>query len=330
MAPAMRFVIAMILLVSISVPRSANPADRPALLQESVSVRKFTIPEHDLYPENIAYDSVSGCYFLGSMSHGRILCIHENGSYDDFLLHPDTDLLSVIGMKVDARRRRLWVCTGRFSLFENYQEAPAQTGVMLFDIETKSLIRKWLMPQESDYHIFNDLVLAANGDAYATTTLKGSIYRISPTAAEMVLVHQLDAGRHNNGLAFDPSERFLFVTVDRSIFRLELSNGNLVKLAVPGDEALGSDGIYFHDNSLLAVKPRTKRICRLFLNSDMTAVDRVETLAQDHPDFAYPTTGVLVGDKLVFVATSYADVPRKPGAEEQHPDVLIHEVSLAR
>jgi len=321
---------AALLLTMAPAARLARPAGGTVSSPASASVRKFTIPEHDLYPENIAYDPVSGCYFLGSMGHSRILRIRADGSYDDFLPHPEPALLSAIGMKVDAKRRRLWVCTGRFSLFAKYRESPAQTGVLLFDIESRSLIRKWLMPQESDYHIFNDLALAANGDAYATTTLKGGIYRISPSAAEMERVHQLEAGRHNNGLTFDPSERFLFVTIDRLIFRLDLSNGDLIELAVPGDEAVGTDGLYFHNNSLLAVKPRLKRVSRLFLNSALTAVDRVETLAQGDPDFAYPTTGVLVGDRLVFVATSYADIPRRPEVAEQHADVLIHEVALDR
>ncbi|MCP3963254.1 MAG: hypothetical protein GY719_35895 [bacterium] len=60
-------------------PTEGSPAagaDRPE------SVRKFTIPEHDFFPESIAHDPVSGDYFLGSMSHSRILRIHPDGSYE--------------------------------------------------------------------------------------------------------------------------------------------------------------------------------------------------------------------------------------------------------
>jgi sugar lactone lactonase YvrE len=296
--------------------------------QAPTSVLKFTIAEHDLYPENIAYDPVTGDYFLGSMSRSRILRIRRDGSYEDFVSRPDPDLLSSIGMKVDPKRRFLWVCTGRFSLFRDYDSAPAKTGVLLFSIDDGSLIRKWLMPQESDYHIFNDLTLAPNGDAYATTTLMGKIYRISPESDDLVLVHQLQPGRHNNGLDFDSSGQFLFVAIDRSIYRLELANGSLVRIAAGQDEDLGADGIYFHDGSLVVVKPRFNRVSQLFLNRELTSVDRVVTLAQDHPDFGYPTTGVIVGDKLVFVATSFANVPRNAGRTDQHSDVLIHVVPL--
>ncbi len=57
-------------------------------------------------------------------------------------------------------------------------------------------------------------------------------------------------------------------------------------------------------------------------------VSRVETLVDNQADLAYPTTGVLVGDALVFVATSFADSPRTDKPGPQHSDVLIHELPL--
>jgi hypothetical protein len=60
----------------------------------------------------------------------------------------------------------------------------------------------------------------------------------------------------------------------------------------------------------------------------MSAAGRVDILAKEHGDFAYPTTGVIVGDQLVFVATSYANVPRNTESLDQHPDVLIYELLL--
>lgn len=290
---------------------------------------KFTLPEHDLYPENIAYDAVSKDYFVGSMSQSRIIRIHEDGSYEDFASRPDSELVSSIGMKVDDKRRVLWVCSGRYTLFGRYDKAPARTGVLKFNLDDGALIDKWMLDQQSDYHIFNDVVLASNGDAYATTTLMGRVYRIPAGGKEMELVHQLGPGRHNNGIDLDDDEKYLFIVVDRTISRLELATGELITLDIPEQDALGSDGLYFYKNSLVTVKPRFKQILQILLNDDFTAAVRVDTLAQNHKGFAYPTTGVIVGDKLVFVATSYADVPRNTNTRNQHPDVLIYEVTLA-
>jgi hypothetical protein len=228
---------------------------------------------------------------------------------------------------VDVGRRRLWVCSGRFSLFGGPTEAPPQTGVLLFDIESGSLIRSWMLDQPSPYHIFNDLVLAANGDAYATTTLFGQIVRLSPDADEMEVILETPE-RHNNGIALDPSERYLFFTLDRTISRLDLETGDVIRLRTPEGADVGTDGMYFHDGALVVVKPRFNRVLRLLLNPSMDTVEGVEILAQDDPEFAYPTTGVVVGDRLVFVATSYADIPRNTDPTNQHPEVRIHEVVL--
>ncbi len=307
---------------------SATHAGKVVPDAEHGLVLKFTIPEHDLFPENIAFDPVSRDYFLGSMGQSRILRIHPDGSYEDFVSGADTGLLSSIGMKVDAKRRVLWVCSGRFSLFADYDIAPARTGLVKFNVDDGTAVSHWMIDQDSDYHIFNDLTVAANGDVYATTTLLGRVYRWPADADTMELVLQLEAGRHNNGIVLGNDGKYLFMTVDRSIYRMELGTQNLIEITVPDDGALGTDGLYTCGNSLVSVKPRFKRIVQIFLNGDATAADRVVVLADGHEDFAYPTTGVIVGDKLVFVATSYANIPRVPDSVEQHGDVLIYEVTL--
>jgi hypothetical protein len=135
-------------------------------------------------------------------------------------------------------------------------------------------------------------------------------------------------GSHNNGITLGPGERHLFLTIDRSISRLELESGELVEIPVPDGAGFGTDGMYFVDGSLVVVKPRLNQIARLFLNEGMDAVDRVRVLAEGDPAFDYPTTGVVVGETLVFVATSFADIPRNAESARQHPDVLIHRLPL--
>jgi len=298
-----------------------------AVVQASGSHVLFAIPERDLYPESVAYDPTSGDYFVSSMAHSRILRVHADGTYDDFVQGDAPGLQSSIGMKADAERRRLWVCTGRYTLFGGADDEPARTGVLLFDLDRGTLIKKWLLDQPGPAHIFNDLVVAENGDVYATTTLFGKVYRISAASDDMEVI--LDTpDRHNNGISLGPGERYLFVTLDRTINRLDLKTGKLIKVSVPDDGGTGTDGLYFYDGSLISVRPRFKQVARLFLNEKLDDVDRVEVLADRSDDLVYPTTGVVVGDSFVFVATSYADVPRNPASVNQHEDVIIRTVPL--
>jgi sugar lactone lactonase YvrE len=295
----------------------------------------FRIPEHDLYPESIAHDPVSGDFFLSSMSQPRILKIHSDGSYEDFFNknNPATavpGLASSIGMKIDAERRSLWVCTGRFSLWSEYDSTAARTGLLQFDVDSGALTGSWMSPQlqESPYHIFNDVALGASGEVYATTTLSGSVYKIVPGSEEMMLIHQLDPESHNNGITLSPDGGLLFFTIDRRIHRMALDSGEVLPLNAPGESDLGTDGLYFHENSLITIQPRLNRVSRLYLDQDLAHVTRVETLISDHPEFVYPTTGVLVDDTLVIVATSYADSPRNESTGPQHGDVLIYQIEL--
>lgn len=296
---------------------------------ERGSRRLFSIPEHDLYPESVAYDPKTGDFFLSSMGTSRILRVHTDGDYEDFTSPAEARLRGSgsIGMKVDAERRLLWVCTGRYTLFGGEEEAPPKTGVVLFDLDDGTVRRSWLRDQPSPAQIFNDLALASDGTAFVTTTMLGKIYRLSPASETMELV--LDTpGSHNNGITLGPDERHLFFTLDRRLRRFDLATGDVVPVAVPGDAEVGTDGLYFVDGSLVVVKPRSRQIARLFLNDGLDAVETVAILADGHPDFAYPTTGVVVGDALVFVATSFADVARNPATTRQHPAVLVHRVGL--
>ena len=296
---------------------------------ERASKLFFSIPEYDLYPESIAYDPVSGDFFLSSMSSGRILRVHPGGDYEDFSTTAEKHLRGSgsIGMKVDAKRRLLWVCTGRYVLFGGEEEAPPKTGVVLFDLADGTVRKSWLMDQPSPAHIFNDITLTSGGAAYVTTTMFGNIYRLSPESETMQLVLETPES-HNNGIALGPDERYLFFTSNRVLRRLDLTTDTVTPVAVPGGAEVGTDGLYFVDGSLVVVKPRSRQIARLFLNDALDAVETVEVLAEGHPDFVYPTTGVVVGDSLVFVATSFADVARDSTSARQHPAVLVHRVGL--
>jgi len=304
-----------------------GPVPSIVLAQSQEPVVLFTIPEHDFYPENIAFDPLSEDHFLGSMGQSRILRIHPDGSYEDFVSGMEPVLQTTVGVKVDAPRRHLWVCTGRYTLFGGVAEGPSRTGVLLFDVDRGVLIRSWMVDQPGPAYIFNDLALADDGDAYVTTTLMGRVYRISPDSDEMeLMVDQPDT--QTNGITMGPQGRYLFFTLGSTIARLDLQSGERIALLIPGDAGAGTDGMYFVDGALIVVKPRLKQIARLVLHPSLDAVERVEILTDGNPSFDYPTTGVVVGNDLVFVATSFADIPRKPGSSVQHPDLLIQRLRL--
>jgi hypothetical protein len=68
----------------------------------------------------------------------------------------------------------------------------------------------------------------------------------------------------------------------------------------------GIDGMVFYENSLVVVGGvlGVDRIVRLFLSSDGKSVVRAKVLEANHPLYNLPTTGVMAGPSLYYIANS--------------------------
>ncbi len=75
---------------------------------------------------------------------------------------------------------------------------------------------------------------------------------------------------------------------------------------LPPEELVGADGLYFYQNSLIAVQPNVKdrKITQYFLKEDRTGIERIRVLLSDDPLLEQPTTGTVAGDRFFFIATS--------------------------
>jgi len=136
----------------------------------------------DLIPENIAFDPKTGAFFVGSMYKAKIVRIAPDGAVTDFVPSRRDGLLSVLGMKVDAVRRELWAASGNFGETPPMEvDDPASRGkgaLFRFHVDTGKLIGAYWGPQAGEQSVqFNDLVVAPNGDVYATAGPQG-IWRL--------------------------------------------------------------------------------------------------------------------------------------------------------
>src|SRR5688572_8972166 len=135
--------------------------------------------EKDLIPENIAWDPKSGAFYVGSMYKAKIIKVAPDGAVTDFIPPRRDGLLSVLGMKIDPEKRELWAIAGNFIDSPPLEVAdPATHGqgaIFRFHLDSGKLIRKYPAPGGSaaEPMWFNDLVLAPNGDVYATAAGRG-------------------------------------------------------------------------------------------------------------------------------------------------------------
>jgi WD40 repeat protein len=272
------------------------------------STEAFTLEEKGLITEGLAFDSATETFYVSSAHKRKILSVDKKGTAREFSGAQD-GLWSVMGMKVDAKRRHLWVASTAIPQMMNFTEADKnRTGVFKYDLKTGKLIKKYLLPETTKAHTFGDLAVHPSGDVYVTDSQTPTIYVISRATDALELYAGPEPFASPQGLDFSADGKYLFVAdYGRGIFVSEVKSKKFVKLERPENVSLlGIDGLYFHKGSLIAVQngSRPHRIVRAFLNPAMTRVERLEVIESNHPLFDEPTLGVVARDMFYFIANS--------------------------
>ena len=267
--------------------------------------------EKDLIPENIAFDPDTKAFFVGSMYKAKIIRIAPDGAITDFVPSRRHGLLSVLGMKIDTTRRELWAAAGNFGNRPPMEvDDPATRGqgaLYRFSLADGRLIGKYPAPGGSAQNpmSFNDLVVAPNGDVYATGG--PAIWRLkSGNDSPERFIEMPDA--FFNGIAMTSDGKTLFGAAHlQGVLRIDVATKTHTFIDVPhGVTLAGIDGLYVHDGSLVAVQNGIDpmRVVRAWLDPEMKRVTRFEVLEQAHPLSDFPLTGTIVGDHLYYVARS--------------------------
>lgn len=296
-----------------SIRDSREFADALALLQKNrspvgVASQAFTVREKGLVPESVAYDPSTRSFYVSSVYRRKILRVAPNGKAEEFATERD-GLWSVMGMKVDAARRELWVCTAAQPQMTNYVAAErGRSGVFKFDLRTGKLAGKYMLPDDSKQHWLGDLAINSRGDVYATDSLSPALYVLRRGADKFETVLEGEPFASPQGLDFSADEKRLFVAdYAKGVFVVDLQTKKYATLApAPDSTMLGIDGLYFYRGRLVAVQNgvNPNRVVQFFLSKDLSRVERFETAAANLPAFDEPTLGVVVRSDFYFVANS--------------------------
>ena len=272
------------------------------------SVEAFTLEEKGLVTEGLAYDPVTETFYVSSIHKRKIVSVDKKGEARDFSNSQD-GLWSVQGMKVDAKRRILWVCTTAFPQMMNFTERDKnRTGVFKYDLRTGKLLKKYLLPDITKGHAFGDLAIHPSGDVYVTDSVTPAIYVISRQKDLLELYVGLEPFASPQGLDFSTDGKQMFVAdYGRGIFVFEVKSKKFKKVESPSSVSLlGIDGLYFYRGDLITVQNgvRPHRVVRLFLNEAMDRVETSDVIEANNPIFDEPTLGVIVKDDFYYIANS--------------------------
>jgi len=279
----------------------------------------WTIHDRLFVPEGIAYDPATRAFFVSSQYKRKIVRIDRSGAVQDFVPSGRDGVWMVFGIAVDPARRLLWAVSTAEPVMERYTTADENaTGVFAFDLKTGALAHKYVLPERSAAHRFDDLTVGGSGRVFVSDGGSGTVYTIEPGGTSLEIFVPAGTIQGPNGLAATPDGRWLYVSDYAGyVFRVDTATKAVTRLAAPPDVALyGIDGLAWYKGTLIGVQNGVEpaRVVRLTLSTDGARIDAVRIIDMNQPRVAEPTIGVVVEDVYYYVANSFGGLLRKPNA----------------
>jgi hypothetical protein len=302
----------------------------PAAPGSHASTRAFLLAERDLLPESIAFDPASGSFFVGSMHRRKIVRRDPDGRVQDWA-GPERGLWSILGLKLEAARGALWA--NSCNMGDELPMAPADPatvgrGALLrLRLADGSVARRYEPPESARPICFNDLALSPAGDVYLTAG-RGGLWRLARGGDRLERLIR-DTTLWLNGIASGPDGALYVADDSLGPLLVEPASARWRRLARPvGSTLRGIDGLYAHGGALVWIQNGVEpaRVVRAPLVGD-GALGDLQVLDAGHPDYAAPTTGVIVGDTLFYVATAQLAAIR-PGGTVAPADSMRENVIL--
>jgi len=141
-------------------------------------------------------------------------------------------------------------------------------------------------------------------------------------------------------MAFSPDDKYLFIAdYVKGIYRLNTKTRELMEVQNHAEISTGAvslkgiDGIYFYNNSLIAIQNGVNplRCTQYYLNKGLDEIVGFEIIDRNHPSFGEPTLGVIDGKDFYYIANSqwggYTD-DHKIKPDDQLRDIVILKYSL--
>ncbi len=269
----------------------------------------------DLLPEGTAWDARRREVLVSSGRLRAIFAIDEAGRCRPVLPQADGGLLAVLGMAADAASDSLWVASTAAPFMANAKPEEAGTAMLArIDLGSGRVVASY--PHRGG--LLNDLALAEDGTVYVTESAGGAVLRLPPGGRALEIHVPAGTFEGPNGIAILGSGALL-VADFRGLSLLAVDpSGKVVPERLespPGLYLGGIDGIARRGRHVVAIQNLAGRGRVWSLDVDRAA-RRVgaRLLLRGHPDFRNPTTGVVVGNRFLFLADPNLQVAEPGGA----------------
>jgi len=292
----------------------APPSDSPPPAAEAPDLAPLITAERGgIIPEGIEFDPGSGRILAGSLSEGTVFHLHADGRLTPAVQDPD--LVSSVGIEVDAARNRLFVANSDSRAFDGSSRGQAKLGV--YELRSGSRLAMVdlaaaLPGGPGDGSFFaNDVAVAPDGTAYVTETFQNVVYRVGPSYEASVFYRfPPTEGLALNGIVHHPSG-YLLVAGGSVLYKVPVGDPGAVTEVVLPEPIEGQDGVVWMADGRLAIVSNSQNRVVALASSDEWAT---ASLAGVAPFTEQGTTAAVAGDDVYVVHPHFAD-PDPPTVE---------------
>jgi sugar lactone lactonase YvrE len=257
--------------------------------------------------EGIAWDAGRNRWLISGV-HQRTITAVEGGRAPSRFLEAGADADAVQGLALDVKHGVLWA--GSSGLPQARDLPPdhvGRAGLLKIDLASGRVLARYEAP-EAPQRAFGDLAMGPDGTVFVSDSLAGEVWRLPAGASTLQrLVPRGILGSPQAMVVTPDGRRLIVADYASGLNVIDLATGAVSPFPTPSDCTLvGTDGLIRDGADLIAFQNGVapQRIVRLRLDRNFTRVEGWRVLAANLAEIAEPTTGVVLGDDLVFVARS--------------------------
>ena len=299
---------------------------------------EVNIKQAGLYPEGVEYDAAGERFLVSSLTEGVVSEVKDDGTLKKVFEHEK--LISAIGLRLDAKRNRLLVCSSDPGVSKKRDQNAKPTtnaGLLIFDLKTGKPVVPYvdLAALKPGSHFCNDIALDGEGNAYITNSFSPMIFKVTVEGKASIIfedAHFAGQGFNFNGVVYKnvPGGKS-YLLVDRhndgTLYKVPLNPAEgeakftqvKVDVTFPGADGLlwGADGTLVLIANTHDAKNTTNKVVRLKSSDDWKTASVVK---QTDTGDVFATTGVL-RDGKIFVLHGKLNVLFNP-ATKTHADMF--------
>ncbi len=297
--------------------KNMDQADCGLVKLGGTQLESTVIQKPALFPEGIDYNPNTDKFVVGSFRDGGVYEISLDGASRQLIR--DERLSSVLAVRVDAKRNRLWVANSDIGAsIHPYSGGPKKLASLgVYELSSGKAIHfidlGKLLPNKN--HLANGMTLDADGNAYVTDSFSPVIYKVDTQGNASIFLESdrfSGEGINLNGIVFH-SDGYLIVVKkgEGVLFKVPLSNPDKFTEIKSPRKFVGGDGLILVNNKeLIVIANRASgeiTETAFALNSE-DGWETTKVTGEYKFGKVYPTTGVVRKDKVYVMHSNLKDL----------------------